>query len=230
MNKIMQKILVGILGLLMIFITACSGNSKKIDNKQKFENDIKNIIDLISSNIKDNENKPMGYVVYGNYITNSDNVNYDISAYNISTGILHQNEKGEIYASLGNNEFCAIKDFNESEFTIYNIEEKEKCHKFYILDAEINLTIVPFYTQNNNLYVEGTVSDDYISLLVQENVLDDNAIKYKWYRNSEEINDSNINIYTISKDYEDADYYVEIIANNGQVFKSSPVNVKIDRK
>lgn len=230
MNRIKKNLLVGILSCLMLCITSCKSGSQKIDNKQKFESDVKSIISIISNNINNNENKEIGYVVYGDYITSSDNINYDISSYNISTGILHQNENGEIYASLTNNEFCAIKDFDDNDFTIYDISEKEKCHKFYILNSEINLTIVPFYTQNNNPYIEGTVSDNYISLLVQENVLDDASIEYKWYRNNEEINDSNISIYTITTDYEDADYYVEIIASNGETYKSEPINIKIDRR
>ncbi|MCI9435194.1 MAG: hypothetical protein HFI86_08005 [Bacilli bacterium] len=51
-----------------------------------------------------------------------------------------------------------------------------------------------------------------------------------WYRNNEEIPNSNVKTYTITSDFEDADYYVEIIAPNGDSYKSEPVNVKIDRR
>ncbi|MCI9435482.1 MAG: hypothetical protein HFI86_09505, partial [Bacilli bacterium] len=49
------------------------------------------------------------------------------------------------------------------------------------------------------------------------------------YRNNEEIPNSNVKTYTITSDFEDADYYVEIIAPNGDSYKSEPVNIKIDR-
>lgn len=213
----------------MIFTTACNDNSQTESNKKDLKGAATDIINIIN-NDNQADSVENGYVVYDNYIIDNYHHSYDISDYDIKDGLVYRDKSGKIYATLENDNSCAIKDFNDNDFTIYNISEKDKCHKFYLLGTDIYLTVIPVDIQTNEVYTPGLISDNYISLLIQENVIDDGAIKYKWYRNDEEISNSNVSLYTIANDVEDADYYVEIIANNGESYKSEPINVKINRK
>ncbi len=226
-----KGILLYIISALIIFTTACSNdldNKNNKNNKSDFKSDINSILDLVNNSGISGVQK--SYVIHNKYMVDDSQMSYDISDYDIEIGLLYKNENDKVYASLENDESCAIKDFDDNDFTIYDISEKDKCHKFYLLGNDINLVVIPVNIETNEAYVQGTVSNNYISLLVQENILDDGAINYKWYRNDEEISDSSVRIYTITSDFEDADYYVEILTNDGQSFKSEPVNVKIDRR
>ena len=213
---------------LIIFTVSCSKNEKieEISEQQNFKNGIQNIANLINSNGSIN---PISYIVYNGNITGDDSTFYDASDYNLIDGVIYKNEKGEMYLSLKNNKFCAIKDFKEDKVSVYNIDEEEKCHKFYFIGIEPNLVLIPIDAVSEEIYVQGTKSNNYILLLVQENILDNGSVKYQWYRNGEAIENSNIFNYSVSKDYEDANYYLEIITSNGDRYLSNTVNVKIDR-
>lgn len=222
-----KGIVLYIISVLVIFTTACSDNSHEQQNKDGFKSDINGLLNLVNNDGFSGVQK--SYIIHDKYMVDDNRGSYDISDYDIENGLLYKNEKGKVYATLENSESCAIKDFDDDDFTIYNISDKDKCHKFYLLGTDINLVIIPVNIETNEVYNLGTVSNNYISILVQENILDDAAIKYKWYRNNEEIPNSNVKTYTITSDFEDADYYVEIIAPNGDSYKSEPVNIKIDR-
>ena len=227
----MKKNILVILSCLLIIITACGKNENLKNNAQKFKSDIKNAIDLVQSD--SNITKPISYLLYDGYISGIDSNNnqkiFTVENTSIEYGVMYINEDNKIYASLENQEYCAIKEFNEDEFTIYNIDEKEKCHKFYLLDEDINLVIIPFNIETNEFYNSETISSGYISLYVQENIIDDDAVEYQWYRNEEKLKDGNVKAYTIVSDYEDADYYVEITTTEGEKIKSDSVSVKINR-
>ena len=227
----MKKNILVILSCLLIIITACGKNENLKNNAQKFKSDIKNAIDLVQSD--SNITKQISYLLYDGYISGIDSNNnqkiFTVENTSIEYGVMYINEDNKIYASLENQEYCAIKEFNEDEFTIYNIDEKEKCHKFYLLDEDINLVIIPFNIETNEFYNSETISSGYISLYVQENIIDDDAVEYQWYRNEEKLKDGNVKAYTIVSDYEDADYYVEITTTEGEKIKSDSVSVKINR-
>lgn len=230
--KYRKEMLICILCCSILFV-ACSkknNDSNADNNKIQFETNAKKIMDSISNhkiNILDSEY--YSYMVYDNHITDFIDFNYDVSDYGLVDSVIFRNNKG-LYLFLENKDYCAIKDFNDSEINIYNISEKEKCHKFYIIGNEMHLNIYSYNMETTDEYKIGTISDGYISLLAIANLVDSKVVKYKWYRNNEEIPNSNVKTYTITSDFEDADYYVEIIAPNGDSYKSEPVNIKIDRR
>lgn len=213
----------------LILLTACKNKNDNENNTSTFADDIQKVVGIIEEDISKSSNSIHSYVIDAHNIGDGVNFNYDISGYNIERGILYKNENGDLYASFENKEQCAIKDFSDSEFSIYDINEKEKCHKFYYLNDQFRLNILPLTLADNKIYNSGSVANDYIALLVESNILDKNAITYTWYRNGKKIDNSNIQVYTITFEQEDADYYVEMTTNDGQVFKSDPVNVKINR-
>ena len=227
----MKKIILLMLSSLLLFVTSCKGKIQKDDNSIKFKEDIKKIINLIND---DNSIKgPSSFILSGEYISGFDANNelkyFTLESNNIDYGIIYLNEDNKMYASFENSEFCAIKDFDSEDFDIYNIEDKKSCHKFYSSGDETILIITPINIETNEIYQPGTVSNNYIKMFLYENIIDDKAVEYIWYRNGEKIDNNNNNTYTIEKDYENAIYYVEIHSLDGQIIKSNEINIKIDK-
>lgn len=230
--KYKWKMLICLLCCSILFVSCSKRNngSNADNNKIQFETNAKKIMDSINNHKIDIlDSEYYSYMIYDNHVTDFIGFNYDVSDYGLIDSVIFRNNKG-LYLFLENEDYCAIKDFNDSEISIYNISEKEKCHKFYIIGNGMHLIIYPYNIETKAEYNSGTVSDGYIALSVTENLVDNRMVKYKWYRNNEEISNSNVKTYTITSDFEDADYYVEIIVNNGESYKSEPINVKIDRR
>lgn len=241
-----RKIDIFLVSICSLLLTACQNNGKQdmIDEKQNFKNYIEEIIVIVKNNsdlkIEYKNNSLNSYNVYENRIIgfnyNNDlkdfgyNLDYSIVNYNVNKGIIYEKNNGEIYLSLETDEFCAFKDFNDSEIKVYDISEEEKCHKFNIIGNEIFLTISANDIESKKNYDFGTISDGYISLTAISNILDKYGCVYKWYRNNELIENINIEEYVIPLDKEDADYHAEIIIPDGTIVKSNVINVKIDRK
>ncbi len=222
----------------LVLLTACDKKEDKDDmnnlssDKEEFITNVESIIKAVdnNTNFDDLEIEYYSYSVNQNYISDMVGFEYDISKYNINNGAVVENLAGKVYISLENDDYCAIKDFNEEKPRIYDIAEKEKCHHFSLTSEKLYLNIIAYNIENNKRYEFGEISDSYIDLLLKSNLIDSRAVKYKWYRNGVEIPDSNVQTYTITSEIEDANYYVEIITPNGEVYKSDSINVKIDRR
>lgn len=230
--KYRKEMLICILCCSILFV-ACdkTNNDNNTDNnKTQFETNARKVMDSISNhkiNILDSEY--YSYMIYDNHVTDFIDFNYDVSDYGFVNSVIFRDNSG-LYLFLESEDYCAIKDFNDNDIKVYNISEKEKCHKFYIIGDEMHLNIYSYNIETMVEYNSGTISDSYIALSATENLVDNRMIKYRWYRNGEEIPNSDVKTYIISSNFEDADYYVEIIANNGETYKSEPINVKIDRR
>lgn len=232
MNK--KNILISIFMISLLLI--CTSCDKKVvddnisDSKNHFKSNVESVLTEIEAlDYESTLGKYNGYFIENDYLYGS-SVFKDISSYRFKYGSIIKQSNDKIYLSIENNEYCAIKDFDDNNFTIYDISEKDKCHKFYIDGDKINLSLTATYLSNSYPYDNNIISDDYIMLSTLNNILDKRSYRYSWYRNGEVISDSDVSSYIVKKEFEDADYYVEIIAPNGDSFKSDPVNVKIDRR
>lgn len=232
MNK--QRILIFITLNLLICVACGKIDNNEVDSindgKLEFKENIENILTLVKS--FNNENPINEYNLYfiEKDVLYGINQIEDISNYNFDYGNIIKSNNNDIYLSIGNNKYCAIKDFNDSDVLIYNINEQEKCHRVYVDGDKISLSIVATYLSDDSIYDSSVVSNDYISLSAINNIFDKKSYIYKWYKNNEAINNSNVQTYTITSEIEDADYYVEIRTYDDQIIKSEPINVKIDRR
>ncbi|MCI8778971.1 MAG: hypothetical protein HFI87_07470 [Bacilli bacterium] len=232
MNK--KNILISIFMVFnLLFCTSCdkkNANNDISNDKNDFKNSVESILAEVSSfDYDSNIGNYNEYFIENGYLYGT-SIFKDISSYKFKYGSIIKQSNNKIYLSIENNEYCAIKDFDDSTISIYNINDWERCHKLYVDGDKINLSLISTYLSNGQLYDNSIISDDYIMISTLNNILDKRSYKYKWYRNNEEIPNSNVKTYTITSDFEDADYYVEIIAPNGDSYKSEPVNVKIDRR
>lgn len=232
MNK--KNILISIFMVFnLLFCTSCdkkNANNDISNDKNDFKNSVESILAEVSSfDYDSNIGNYNEYFIENGYLYGT-SIFKDISSYKFKYGSIIKQSNNKIYLSIENNEYCAIKDFDDSTISIYNINDWERCHKLYVDGDKINLSLISTYLSNGQLYDNSIISDDYIMISTLNNILDKRSYKYKWYRNNEEIPNSNVKTYTITSDFEDAYYYVEIIAPNGDSYKSEPVNVKIDRR
>lgn len=232
MNK--KNILISIFMVFnLLFCTSCdkkNANNDISNAKNDFKNSVESILAEVSSfNYDSNIGNYNEYFIENDYLYGT-SVFKDISSYKFKYGSIIKQGNNKIYLSIENNDYCAIKDFGDSDISVYGIDEWEKCHKLYVDGDKINLSLTTTYLSNNQLYDNSIISDDYIMITTLNNIFDKRSYKYMWYRNGEKIDNSDVSSYVINKDFEDADYYVELIAPNGQIFKSEPVNIKIDRR
>lgn len=240
-----------IIVLLLTTISTIACNKNNVDSsesllleKQQFEKDVIDVTETVR-NIDYNENSItrnyfMTYFIENgllfsntyNSINGNMEMNFskDVSDYRIKSGKIIQFEDGDSYVSIENDKYCAVKDFGDENINIYDISEKSKCHIFYVIGKEINLSIVGESLENNEIYNFGSISDTIIELKPVSNILDDYNCSYSWYRNGELIEGANGRSYVIIDDYEDADYYVKVTTPKGKTKTSDSVNVKIDRR
>lgn len=231
--------------VLILGFVGCKNNSddenNKLDSKEIFINDVNEIKNMIETvpNKDEYQNDYNTYYLqkdylYGyNYNTTRLEYNYDIVInydYEFKSGVIIKNKDNEMYLSIENKDYCAIKDFKDNDISVYDILEKDKCHITHIMDENLSLGIFSKYLDNDELYSSGEVADRTVSLSAFHNILDDGNCTYTWYRNGEKIEDSNVKTYVVTSDYEDADYYVEMTTYEGQTIKSEHINVKISRK
>lgn len=227
----------------LLFIVGCGkrNNDNIVENqKNEFKTNVENILKLVNnSGINEYQEYGNRYLIKNGYLYGytryPKNEGYslyliaDIEKYNFSNGVIFQKNSDEIYLSIENKELCAIKDFESNEILIYDMSNSDKCHKYYVNGDNVSLNIKT-ENLNNKEYIPGTISNEYVSLLAVTNIIDKKSYNYQWYRNDEKIENANVQNYTVAKDYEDANYYVEITTNTGEVYKSETVNVKINKQ
>lgn len=225
--------------LLIIMITSCKKNEKvdNVDLKADFETNVDKVISIVSKLNINNDDKFNKYyisddVLYGYNLINNEYTNdliYDVADYKFEKGIIIKNLDSQIYLSIEGDDYCAIKNFDDVNISIYDISEKDKCHLTVSTDDSIKLNIFGKNIEMDTDYKFGDVSDGYISLVAVSNLVDNRGCIYKWYRNGELIDGVDFMNYIITSDLEDAYYYAEIITNMGDIYKSEIVNVKINR-
>lgn len=234
----MKKKLIILLFFISVVCNGCNNNDALNDKLVDFKKNVNNIIDLIkeidiSSYVNDyNKYYITNDFVYGINYNNSTlnkelNFQKQLNGYNFNYGVIVQRDDKSLYVSIENDNFCAIKDFNDSDISIYNISEQEKCHFSYTSDNEIYLSIVAFSLSDNNIYEANAVANDYVSLMAITNIFDKKSYTYNWYRDNIKISDSNFDTYVIVDD-EDAEYTVEITTKDGQKFMSKPFHVIVE--
>lgn len=220
--------------LVILSLLLCTSCNKKpaIDdsnNSNEFSNNVENVLEMVKGfNNQDYLDGNIRYFIENGYLFGV-NTFEDVSNYNFNYGSIIKKDNNEIYLSIENDEYCAIMDFGDTNISVYNISEWGKCHRTYIDGDEIRLSIMAINLSSGKEYKDNTISDDYISLSIVDNILDKRSYKLAWYRNGEKINDLDVSDYFITLDQEDAEYYVEIVTIDGQIFKSEPINVKINR-
>lgn len=228
--------------MLVLLLTACNKqNPVSLESeKEKFNINVQNVIKIINENdVSKYPNEYNSYFIDRDYLyanlfnanslTYESNLSYDLPGYNFNEGTIVRKKDDTLYVSIEGNDFCAIKDFNDSSVAIYNIDEKEKCHKIYIKDEVLKVDIISLDIESYEIYTPGTISNSYVKLNTATNLLDSRAVNYQWYRNGEKLEDGNVIAYTIVADNEDADYYVEVTTPNGDSYKSETINIKINR-
>ena len=225
---------------IVLSLTSCKNQSNSTieSEKKQFEQNVNNVVSIVSD-IKNNSDYNRYYINGGTLYGYNLDINtkkyyydliYDISNLELTKGIIIKNNNSELYISVENKNYCAVKDFSDNNIKIYNILEKNKCHLNISNDSTIKIEIYGKNLEKNSDYVFGTVSNSYISLAAISNLIDNGNCTYKWYRNDEIIDSESFMNYVVNLDYEDANYYVEITTNTGEVYKSESVNVKINKQ
>lgn len=226
---------------LLLLITGCNNNSNtnQVNDNSEFYQNIEELVKIVDSiDTTDYENEYNKYYIndsniYGlNYNTKELkyelNLNKDLSYLNLSDGVLVKNKQGDIFLSINNDKYCAVKDFSSSKILVYSFDDVN-CHRTYADSELINVSVSGIQMSNDKVYKAGYVSNDYIYLKVICNIFDKKSYTYTWYRNNEIIENSNINEYTITANNEDAEYVVEITTIDGQSIKSEPFHVIINK-
>ena len=232
-NVIFNKIICICLLVNMIMLTACSNSkqqNKVIENKDKFSNNVNSILSVIN----DNKSDKTGFI-YFNYKFDTSSIEdgigfkYDISSFDLTDGIISLNSNGDVYLSVESDEFCAIKDFTDKSFTVYDIEEQEKCHRYHVFGNESIKLLLYKNSEQKEFYNPGSINEDYVYMVVGSDMVDSKAVIYNWYRDDVKIASTTDNTYKVRKNKENANYYVEIVTPNGKVINSDVVNILIEK-
>lgn len=225
--------------LISILFIGCGKNDEEID---PFVDDISEIVALTKSttNKKLDENN---YKIY-KYQNNSLNlINYNSISngymnntisenliYNMNDGIIIESNNGNQYLSFSNNKYCAVKNFDENELTIYNIENEENCHLNIIIGNDYEISLFGKALNGTKIFNSGDTANEILELNVLINILDDYQYSryfYRWFRDGKEIVDADDYKYIINLHDEDAEYYVEVTTTDGKVITSEPFHVVI---
>ena len=244
MNK--NYFIIVVLIIFSIFITSCKkdNNNNEDNNSLEIENFSKNVVDIINiiqttdyDMDKFSSDYNLYYVnknrVYGyNYIPEEDTMGYNLDipleGYNITEGFVIQNFDGKLYATMKNDKYCAVKDYESEEIAIFNIENEYDCHRTYLSSENLMLDIVGKNIEKQSDGNYTFIDDEPITLSAISNILDDFRCIYTWYRNDEEIADSNIRNYVVTNEFDGAYYSVKVTLPNGNSAVSTPVSVKIN--
>ena len=210
----------------LILLSACN-NGK--NSKEKFETEVNNIISALEKYEEKIKFEYKYFSIENGTINDWFGFEYDISDYNINDGIIAKNSDGDIYLSVENEEYCAIKDFGTDEAIIYPIKEKSNCHKTHITGENLKTFISGKNNQGKNDYNFGDISKNNVVLLVNTNLIDSSNCSYKWYRNGLELDNLNSKRYEIDLSYDDAFYSVEVTTPEGLSVKSESVHVVITK-
>ena len=123
---------------LLTLFTGCNKEEKVIDEKNIFREHVQSIIDIVDEE-KNLINYELAYYSYGitnGYLQSPFGNSYDMIDNSINKSFIFVNNKLELYLSLETDKYCAIKDFNDNQFSIYDISENENCHKFNTINNE----------------------------------------------------------------------------------------------
>lgn len=244
-----RSIIIFILSLTIIILVLILALKKDNDNlsdidkdietqKNNLQNEVNEIITVIeNSNVKDSNN--IIFMFGPNYLyglKQSDNSNrYDYvvdkkleSIEYVVGGKAIQKNDGSLYVSAWNDEYCVIKDFNDNNLSVYEIKEKTKCYKTYVDGEELTLYIKAINLDNATTYESGSVGKSNLLLVAVCNVLDSNALTYKWYKDGSLINNYDDEQYYVV-DNEDSEYVVEVTTNDGQTILSETFHVIIEK-
>lgn len=236
----LKNFLVTVLCFSFIFCGCSKKNNNIVDNKQQLLDTVNLIINTVDNvDIEEYQNQYNSYYVedgfvYGinyniNNSTNTLNLFETIEGSNGLNGVIVKNINNDMFLSVENNMYCVIKDFKDSEVSVYDISDKNSCHRLYTDDNNIKVNVSGIKTSNYDFYQSGTNSNDYVSLNATNNIFDKNSYTYTWYRNNEQIENSNIDTYVITSKNENAYYHVELLTYNGQLIESEKFHVIINR-
>lgn len=210
------------------------------------KNDIKNINDFIeyvktyeNNNRSDYNNQYNLYYIdngvlkgYNFNTTNVkmvNNLNYEFEVdKNIYNGKIYIRNDGAIYISISSDKKCYVKSFDSEEIEFYDISEKDKCHKLYFINDDENASLLVYNSLNGNLYNQEQVSNSSLRISVITNLLDEDAVTYRWYRNNTLVENNSSSSILIESD-EDAEYYAQVIFSNNEFIQTEPVTIKIKK-
>ena len=229
----LEKIIIYLCIASSLFIGCGKSKIEENNNLQNevIENendDVKTSLNNLINNIKDTnpslENENLKYKVYNVY----DNYSQEIK-YNLSGKIVFDSELN-YYVSVESKNYCYFKDFLDKEIKVFNISEKEKCHKIYINGDSVNVNVVAQNLKNKNeKYESSTVINNDIKLVAKSNFIDCANCTYRWFRNQVEIPNTNINEYKIKDSVEDANYSFELTTSDGKKYNSDIFHVVIKK-
>lgn len=223
--------------------------SKKIDNnknnqeqnetiKSELEQSVNEIVAYAkiydSENRNDSDINYNSYIIADGFLKNysfenlADNLNHSLSEKdNNLSGIIYIKKDNSIYFSISNGKECIIKSFENESYEIYDVSEQTKCHKPYLYDDNLTVSLLAFEQESGILNNSNGVSTNSLLILAVSNLLDNEAATYKWYRNGELL--SNTSSSYLVNTSEDAEYYIEVETFNGKFMKSEPIHVKIEK-
>ena len=231
--------------ILLCIICLLTGCGKKEETNKKgreiFTQNVERLIDAIENNKHDINSLETEYIYYNlvsnelvgyyynNQISNLDYIlKYEVSDMNMESIKFVENKIGELYLSIKNNDFCAVKDFKDENFEIYNVNEHEKCNIDLIAEEDVFVEVFGIDMVANKMYVSGNLSNNGLELMASTNILDTTNCSYRWFRNDVEIKNSNVPIYVVNKD-ENAYYFVEVTTADGKKARSISIHVVISK-
>ena len=230
--------------LISLMLAGCSCTKKNTgDTSESIAmTDMNQIVEMFESNMGSLKNKGSYsyYELNGNTISSAtydpetgmlDDFSYVFDDMSFTSGTVVVNPQQQFYISMENDQICAKKDFDSDEIEIYDISEKEKCDSDIVLNGDPFIDIMAAYSLTNKefYYSDDVIPEGPISFYLISNIMDCSNFTYKWFRNGEEIPDSNFAIYTVTAEQEDAEYYFEAISPDGQTYTSSKFHLIIQK-
>ena len=226
----------------ILMLSACDNNANNFKNsKEEFTDNVDEIINVIKKNKYDKNNfssyynyyellsnKLVGYKFNSEKFTLDHNLEYDVSNMNLNNIKIIENKIGELYVSIKNDEYCAIKSFKDEYFNVYDVNDYEKCNIDVIDGEEITVDIVGFEIGTKTMYFSEKISNNSLELTVFTNILDNTNCSYRWFRDGVEIKNSNVSKYFINND-ENAYYSVEVTTADGKKIKSNSIHVIVKK-
>lgn len=221
-------------------------NNGDINNIVPSTNDMENINEFVdyvkmydTNNRSDYMNQYNSYYInngvlngYNYNTTKGEFVNNLNHSFGVEKGIYNGKifikNDDSIYFSISNGQKCYVKVLENEEIEIYNVSEKDKCHRAYVLSEELSVDLFIYNFDTGVVYNEGEISASSLLISINTNLLDVDAATYKWYRNGVLIENNSSSSLLLESD-EDATYYVEMFSFDGKTAKSEGTTIKIKK-
>ena len=203
-----------IIALCIFTFLIGTGCEKRIVNeKYKFNEDINNLLNHINIDITEGEKKyyysENGELNEYSSIGKIDQTSVLLSKYNLKNVGISINPNGDLQYSIISDKYCAIKGYNEKNFSVYSSDDKN-CYKYVYYGDELHLYIAQYNLPEQIVIVAAT------------NLTIFDAAEFTWYKDGVVLQGSNYSSITVDPN-DTSTYYVVINLLNGEEYISNEI-------